>query len=58
MAHGLYDPVVPLKMGAGSMTFLAGLGYSIEWHPYPMPHSVCPQEISDIGAWLRKILTA
>ena len=56
MAHGLYDPVVPLTMGTGSMTFLVGLGYSIEWHQYPMPHSVCPQEIGDIGAWLRKIL--
>ncbi|MGH8606615.1 MAG: alpha/beta hydrolase, partial [Gammaproteobacteria bacterium] len=58
MAHGLYDPVVPLMMGAGSKIFLAGLGYSIEWHQYPMPHSVCPQEIDDIGAWLRKILKA
>ncbi len=58
MAHGLYDPVVPLIMGAGSKTFLTALGYSIEWHQYPMPHSVCPQEIDDIGAWLRKILNA
>ncbi|MGH8651306.1 MAG: alpha/beta hydrolase [Gammaproteobacteria bacterium] len=58
MAHGLYDPVVPLMMGASSMTFLAGLGYSIEWRQYPMPHAVCPQEIADIGAWLRKILNA
>ena len=58
MAHGLYDPVVPLTMGAGSMTFLVGLGYSVEWHQYPMPHSVCPQEIGDIGAWLRKVLNA
>jgi phospholipase/carboxylesterase len=49
---------VPLAMGAGSMTFLARLGYSREWHQYPIPHSVCPQEIGDIGAWLRKILTA
>jgi phospholipase/carboxylesterase len=56
MAHGLFDPVVPLPMGAGSMTFLAGLGYSVEWRQYPMPHSVCPQEIEDIGAWLKKVL--
>jgi len=56
MAHGLFDPLVPLVMGAGSMTYLTGLGYSIEWHQYPMPHSVCPQEIQDIGAWLRRVL--
>ena len=56
MAHGMFDNVVPLMMGAGSMTFLAGLGYAIEWCQYPMQHSVCPEEIRDIGTWLRKIL--
>jgi phospholipase/carboxylesterase len=58
MAHGLFDNVVPLMMGAGSMTFLAGLGYAVEWHQYPMQHSVCPEEIGDIGAWLRRALKA
>ena len=58
MAHGLFDSVVPLVMGAGSMTFLAGLGYSVEWHQYPMPHSVCAEEIGDIGSWLLKVLKA
>jgi phospholipase/carboxylesterase len=43
-------------MGAGSMTFLTGLGYSIEWRQYPMQHSVCPEEIKDIGTWLRRVL--
>jgi phospholipase/carboxylesterase len=56
MAHGLFDPIVPLAMGAGSMTYLASLGYRVEWHQYPMPHSVCEQEIADIGAWLRRVL--
>jgi phospholipase/carboxylesterase len=58
MAHGTYDPVVPLMMGAGSMTLLSGLGYAVEWRQYPMPHSVCSEEIEDIGHWLRKILKA
>ena len=56
MAHGLFDPVVPLAMGAGSMTFLAGLGYRVEWKQYPMQHSVCAEEIQDIGTWLRRVL--
>ncbi len=56
MAHGIYDPLIPLAMGAGSMALLAGLGYSVEWRQYPMPHSVCPEEIEDIGAWLRRVL--
>ena len=58
MAHGTYDPVVPLMMGAGSMTLLTGLGYAVEWRQYPMPHSVCPEEIQDIGTWLQKVLKA
>ena len=56
MAHGTFDPVVPLVMGAGSMTFMAGLGYRVEWKQYPMQHSVCPQEIEDVGEWLRRVL--
>ena len=58
MAHGIYDPVVPMMMGAGSMTFLTGLGYTVEWKQYPMQHSVCAEEIEDIGGWLRKVLKA
>ena len=56
MAHGVYDGVIPLVMGAGSMTLLTGMGHPVEWRQYPMQHSVCPQEIEDIGAWLRKVL--
>jgi len=58
MAHGTFDPVVPYAMGAGSMTFLTGLGYRLEWHDYPMQHSVCIEEIRDIGNWLRNVLKA
>jgi phospholipase/carboxylesterase len=58
MAHGLYDPVVPYAVGAESGRLLVELGYPVEWHEYPMPHSVCPQEIEDIGAWLRRVLAA
>ena len=58
MAHGLFDPLLPLVMGAGSMTFLTGLGYAVEWHQYPMQHSVCAEEIQVVGAWLRKVLKA
>jgi len=56
MAHGTFDPVVPLVMGAGSMTYMAGLGYRVEWKQYPMQHSVCAEEIEDIAKWLKRIL--
>jgi phospholipase/carboxylesterase len=58
MAHGVFDQVVPMMMGAGSMTVLLDTGYSVEWRQYPMQHSVCPDEIRDIGRWLRKVLKA
>ncbi|HEY9447059.1 MAG TPA: dienelactone hydrolase family protein [Burkholderiales bacterium] len=56
MAHGTQDPVVPYGMGADSKQRLIDMGYTVEWHEYPMPHSVCLDELRDIGAWLRRIL--
>ena len=35
---------------------LLGHGYAVEWHEYPMPHSVCLEEIVDIGRWLAQTL--
>jgi len=56
MAHGSYDPVIPLARATQSRGLLQSLGYTVEWREYPMPHSVCPEEVADIGAWLGKML--
>ena len=56
MAHGTQDPVVPLARAEASRDALRGLGYPVEWHTYAMPHSVHPQEVADIGTFLRQIL--
>ena len=56
LAHGTQDPVVDVRRGAEARQLLEAGGYPVEWHDYPMPHSVCPQEIVDIAAWLRKVL--
>lgn len=55
-AHGAQDPVVPLPWALQSRDYLRGLGYAIDWHDYPMPHAVCPQEVADIRAWLVRVL--
>jgi phospholipase/carboxylesterase len=55
MAHGTHDPVVPYAMGSKSRKLLENMHYAVEWHDYPMQHSVCLEEIQDIGAWLRRI---
>ena len=51
--HGTSDPMVPFGMGEALARQLESIGYPVEWHSYPMQHAVCPQEISDITAWLR-----
>ena len=56
MAHGTDDPVIPLQRAAISRDALRKLGYPVEWHEYPMPHAVCPEEIADVGAWLGRVL--
>ena len=56
MAHGTQDPVVVLSRAEASRDVLAGLGYNVQWHTYPMPHSVHPREIADISGFLKVVL--
>ena len=58
MAHGTQDPVVILKRGEDSRDALASLGHKVQWHTYPMPHSVHPREVADIAAFLKQVLPA
>jgi phospholipase/carboxylesterase len=56
MAHGTDDPVVPVARAIYSRDLLASLGYGVDWHEYPMPHSVCAEELEAIAAFLRQRL--
>jgi phospholipase/carboxylesterase len=56
MAHGSQDPVVIPARGEASRDLLSSLGYAVEWHSYPMPHSVHPREIADMAAFLTRVL--
>ncbi|MGD9339976.1 MAG: carboxylesterase [Chromatiales bacterium] len=55
VAHGSGDPVIPIGMGRAAYEAVAGLGILAEWHEYPMPHAVCPEEIRDIAGWLGRV---
>lgn len=57
LAHGAQDPVVALPRGLASRETLAALGHDVEWHDYPMEHSVCGEEVADLNRWLLKVLT-
>lgn len=56
MAHGSQDPVVPCTAGEQSAALLRKLGFSVDWHQYPMPHAVCAEEINDLGDWMERRL--
>ncbi len=56
MAHGQQDPMIGMGRAMQSRDALLALGYPVEWRDYPMPHSVCQQEIADIAAFLLRIL--
>jgi phospholipase/carboxylesterase len=56
MAHGTYDDIIPIDRAQASRKRLEALGYAVEWHEYPMPHSVCPPEIAHIAAFLTRVL--
>ena len=56
MAHGIRDDVVALPRATASRDALVAMGYAVEWHDYPMEHSVCPQEVVDLNAFLIRVL--
>jgi phospholipase/carboxylesterase len=56
MAHGLDDAVIQHAVGTQSRDVLVQNGYDVEWHEYPMQHSVCVEEIAHMGAFLKRVL--
>jgi len=56
MAHGEHDSIVPIDLALASRQHLGAEHYAVEWHQYPMAHSLCDQELTDISRWLSKVL--
>ena len=56
MAHGTRDGVVQLPRASASREMLGAMGYAVEWHDYAMEHSVCPEEVLDLEAFLNRVL--
>jgi phospholipase/carboxylesterase len=51
-AHGIYDDVLPIQFGEAARDFAITRGCKVDWSAYPMPHSVCEEEIQALRAWL------
>ena len=56
LGHGTHDGVVALPRATASRDALQAMGYAVEWHEYPMEHSVCPQEVLDVQRFLQRVL--
>ncbi len=55
VAHGVHDGVVPVELGDRAQRQLREAGYSVEWKTWPIEHSVCAEEITAIGCWIRSL---
>jgi phospholipase/carboxylesterase len=58
MGHGTQDPIVPLQLAEASQRALRARGYDVEWHTWPMPHSVCAEEVEALAAFLSRAFGA
>lgn len=56
LAHGTRDGVVPLARAEATRDALTALGHPVEWHTYPMEHTVCPPEVRQVDLWLQRVL--
>lgn len=56
MAHGFMDPVVSYWMGQKSLACLQGAGFQVDWHSYPIMHTISVPEMHDLGNWILHIL--
>lgn len=57
LAHGTDDPIVPISAAEWARTHMESKGFHPDWHTYPMPHAVHPQEVQDVGAFLRRVFS-
>lgn len=53
MAHGTEDNIVPYALGKAAYVALKEKNDNVKWHSYPMPHSVCNEEVRDLSQWIQ-----
>jgi phospholipase/carboxylesterase len=56
LAHGTRDPMVDIARGRAGRDAVAALGNPVQWHEYPMEHSVCLEEIREVEGFLQRVL--
>jgi phospholipase/carboxylesterase len=56
LAHGQRDPVIGIDRALATRDALQALGYDVQWHAYPMEHSVSAEEVAQLQRFLLKVL--
>jgi len=56
IAHGLFDPMVPIERGRATRAFLESMGYRPDYHEYEMAHEISEELIYDLAPWIRSVL--
>jgi len=56
LAHGMHDPMVSYALGERLYRSLHASGRNVEWHAYPIEHTVSLEEVTAVGRWLTNVL--
>ncbi len=54
--HGEQDPVVPFAAAERTCRALEAQGYPVEFHAWPMQHSLCPPQVQSLRSWIAEKL--
>jgi phospholipase/carboxylesterase len=52
IGHGLYDPVIGVEWGRAARDLLVEAGAEVLYRESPMQHSIDPEFLSEIAAWM------
>ena len=56
LAHGRYDPIIPVEFGREAKALLEGAGADVTWREAPLPHAIDPRIVSELQAFVRRAL--
>jgi phospholipase/carboxylesterase len=56
IAHGLYDPVIPIQKARRTQELLSKTGADLTYREYPIQHTISEESLADLSQWLQKKL--
>ncbi len=56
VAHGIYDPVIPIIFGRKANELLAKSNAPLVYREYPIQHQISDESLRDLSEWLAKHL--